>query len=298
MEADGRAVEADVERDRVPAEHPADGLLVGDLGDETAFLQLVVDVAVHGRFIPRPAGLVQSPLLEQGLDLRLAAAEALVEDHRLLGAAALQDVVPEGLGRGRVEEARLLEGLEGVRVQDLGPDVAVVAGRVAAGEDVAGNRGCGSGRRSRGSARSCPWTPSSNVGGRPARRPSVSVCQSMSRKQAARYSTVAKPWLKRPALLDLVDQRLRDGLARLVVLGVDLEDLGIAGPVLHDLGGQLDEVARHVGPGQRLVGHVREQVVQGVAELVEEGLDFLEGDERGLVGRRLGEVADVVDDGA
>ena len=30
---------------------------------------------------------------------------------------------------------------------------------------------------------------------------SVRVCQSMSRKQAARYSTVSKPWLKSSAFL-------------------------------------------------------------------------------------------------
>ena len=49
VEARGRAVEADVEGDGVRAEHLADGVLVRDLGDEAARLELIVRVAVHDR---------------------------------------------------------------------------------------------------------------------------------------------------------------------------------------------------------------------------------------------------------
>ncbi len=50
-------------------------------------------------------------------------------------------------------------------------------------------------------------------------------------------------------------------------------------------------------PASGLVGAVGEQVVKGVAELVEERRGLLEGQERRLVARRHGEVPDVVDDG-
>ena len=98
--------------------------------------------------------------------------------------------------------------------------------------------------------------------------------------------------------LDLVHELLRDGLARLVVPGVGLDDLGIAGPVLHDLRAELDEVARHVRPGEGLVGAVRRagrggrgrtrgRASSASSKVRSEGLS--------AVG--LGEVADVGDDG-
>jgi hypothetical protein len=55
--------------------------------------------------------------------------------HRLLGPEWLQDVLWKDVAF--VEEALLLECLESVFIEDLGPDVNVVARRIAAAEDVA-----------------------------------------------------------------------------------------------------------------------------------------------------------------
>ena len=78
---------------------------------------------------------------QQRVDLGLAAAEGLEGFQRRAAAAHCQDLAPEALASLGVEQAALaraglLEGGEGVGRQHLGPLVAVVARRVAAGEDV------------------------------------------------------------------------------------------------------------------------------------------------------------------
>src|SRR6185503_312785 len=71
----------------------------------------------------------------------LATAEGTEDLHRVAATAEGEDSVPEAPagacdGRG-VAQAGILEGAERVGRQDLGPFVAVVAGGVAAREDVA-----------------------------------------------------------------------------------------------------------------------------------------------------------------
>lgn len=92
---------------------------------------------------------------------------------------------------------------------------------------------------------------------------------------------------------DLVDQRLRHRLARLVMLGVVGEHLRIKRPVLVELRGELDEVTRGAGAGNARILHVREHAMQGVAELVEHGGHVIEAEQRGLALGRLGVVADI-----
>ena len=75
-----------------------------------------------------------------------------------------------------------------------------------------------------------------------------------------------------------------------------IEDRGIHRPVLVELRGKLDEVARRRSPGEARIFRVGEHPVQCVAELVEHRDDVVEADERRLTGRRLRQVADVVDD--
>lgn len=62
-------------------------------------------------------------------------------------------------------------------------------------------------------------------------------------------------------------------------------------PVLEHLAGRLDEVADRVGPVEAGVGRPRHQVVDAVAQLVEERHDLVVLEETGLLGRWLGEVA-------
>ena len=68
----------------------------------------------------------------------------------------------------------------------------------------------------------------------------------MSTSALARYSTVAKPWLKVAAFSIFADQRLRDRLAGLVVQREAVQHLGRRQPVLEELRRELDVVARHV----------------------------------------------------
>ena len=80
------------------------------------------------------------------------------------------------------------------------------------------------------------------------------------------------------------------------MLGIVLEDRRILRPVLIELRGELDEVARGRSSGEAGVLGVGEHAVQGVSELVEHGANVVGGEQRGLARRRLGEVADVDDD--
>ena len=75
-----------------------------------------------------------------------------------------------------------------------------------------------------------------------------------------------------------------------------LEHLRPRQPVLVELGGQLDEVARTLVPETRRVGDVGQEPVQAVAELVEQRARVVEDEQRRLARRALGEVHDVDDD--
>ena len=76
--------------------------------------------------------LTQPHLFDQRLGLRLVAAEAYVQLHRMLRTAFRKDVLTERSGHFAVEDALLLEKRESVGFQHLGPLVAVIAGSVTA----------------------------------------------------------------------------------------------------------------------------------------------------------------------
>jgi hypothetical protein len=65
-------------------------------------------------------------------------------------------------------------------------------------------------------------------------------------------------------------------------------------PMLVKLARQFHEIPRHRGPADRTVGHVRQHLVQRVAELVKQRPRVVIGQKRGVP---LGEVADVHHDG-
>ena len=81
---------------------------------------------------------------------------------------------------------------------------------------------------------------------------------------------------------DLVDERLRHRLFRLVVAREAVEHLARQQPVLVQLRRELDEVARRAR--QARVAHVLQQAVQRVAELVEQRLGIVQRDQHGLAG--------------
>ena len=82
-----------------------------------------------------------------------------------------------------------------------------------------------------------------------------SVCHCMSSSAAASNSVSMYPWLKVCRLLDLRGQFRGHGLAGLVVLGKMIEHRRIAGPMLVELRGKLDEIARRRA-SRRGVGYV------------------------------------------
>ena len=153
--------------------------------------------------------------------------------------------------------ARLLEGRERVGVHHLRPQVAVVARRIAAHDvqevrdavahdDLARHAEALQRRRARRRRRR-------------ARSPSSSACRSMSTNADARYSMVAKPWLKLRAALMRVEQLVRHRLAGLVVQRELLQHLRHASASAR----RAARAARRsraspLVPEMRRIGHVRQ----------------------------------------
>src|SRR3546814_816310 len=76
--------------------------------------------------------LLQPTTLQQRLHARVLAAEVAVQGGEVDGVAAREDLVAEDLAVLAGQAAVLLEPFERVVVEHLGPEVGVVAGRVAA----------------------------------------------------------------------------------------------------------------------------------------------------------------------
>src|SRR5450755_1555923 len=76
-------------------------------------------------------------LLEQRRDLRLAAAKLHERLERIAAAAARENAVEEAPRGGAIECPALDKGRKGIRRQHFRPLIAVIAGSVAAGKDVA-----------------------------------------------------------------------------------------------------------------------------------------------------------------
>ena len=90
-----------------------------------------------------------------------------------------------------------------------------------------------------------------------------------------------------------IEQRLGDRLAGLVMHGEPRQDRRLTEPVLVDLRRQLHEIGRHGGAGDAREGHIRQQAVQRVPELVEQRLCIVVRQQRRLARSGLVEVADI-----
>jgi hypothetical protein len=95
--------------------------------------------------------------------------------------------------------------------------------------------------------------------------------------------------------LHALHQSRRDRLAGLVVPGMASQHLGLGDPVLEQLRGQFDEIAQHLRARQAAVGHVGQQPVQTVAELVEQRARVVQRQQRRRPRRALGKVVVVQD---
>ena len=91
--------------------------------------------------------------------------------------------------------------------------------------------------------------------------------------------------------LHLLEEILGNRLARLIVAREQIERRALPAPVLHDLRGQLDKIPRHAGAGQRADLHPAQQVMQQMAELVENRLHIAMRQQRRLAADRRAEVA-------
>ena len=98
------------------------------------------------------------------------------------------------------------------------------------------------------------------------------------------------------AALQFLDHMGRDRLVGAVVQSVATQHLGLQRPVLHNLRRQLDKVA--LDTAQTAILHLREECVQCVTKLVEEGLSLVDREQCGIATRRTREVANDAYDGS
>ena len=88
--------------------------------------------------------------------------------------------------------------------------------------------------------------------------------------------------------LHFLEQVFGQALAGLPVAREQVQRLALPAPVLHDLRGQLDEIPGDAGAGQAAHFDAAQQVMQQMAELMEDGFGFAMRQQRGLAvdGRR------------
>ncbi len=93
-----------------------------------------------------------------------------------------------------------------------------------------------------------------------------------------------------------LDQRLGHRLTRAVMQGEAAQNLLLLQPMLVELRGKFDEIARDIGAGQQRIGHIRQQPVQRMAEFVKERARIVEAQEAGFALGRLHEIQHIDDD--
>ena len=190
---------------------------------------------------------------------------------------------------GAVEHAFFLELGEGIGAQHFGPLVAVVTGRVTAGEDV---------REAIGEAVVGRWTQHRDFLADAFEHLQHAAAVAVGGVQfEVEQAELDLPHHHQPGLeilrrQHLVQQVLWQRVAGLVVAGDQRQAVRLPAPVLHKLARQLHGIPRHaVDPGCAGVFDAGQQVVQAVAEFVEQGGDFIVGQQRRLAADGRGEVA-------
>jgi len=225
---------------------------------------------------------------EERLEFRIAAHEAAVEFVGGGGVALAEDVLAEGAAGLRVEDALALEAGEGVGIEHLGPFVGVIAGGVAGGaaEEVVETAHHG-GRAGfhRGAVIGEDFLVDLvEVAAIPGGEAGVQFEVELAEGELAHERRGAEVVARGD---HFVEKILRDRLAGFVVAGEQVERLAIPAEIFHDLRGQFDEIPGDVGAGKRFDGHIAEQAVEEVAELVENRFDFRVGQQGGLASVKL-----------
>mmetsp|Transcript_20969 Transcript_20969/g.80829 ORF Transcript_20969/g.80829 Transcript_20969/m.80829 type:complete len:572 (-) Transcript_20969:513-2228(-) len=220
--------------------------------------------------------------------------EVAEQQHCVLAAATRQQLAAQCVTIGALEAALGIQPFHRVRIQHLAPDVGVVAGGVAT-HDVAEIRQAVARRHG---AEVDPLLLQhlgleglDVVGARGLA--GAELVQALVDDGSAEVGQGRIALVEALRTRHLVQQFARHQRTALIVLGIVGQHAGPAGPDLVDLGWVFDEVARHAG--QARVAALVEHVVQRMAELMEHRFDLIPGHQRGLTGRRLGDVEVVGD---
>jgi hypothetical protein len=214
--------------------------------------------------------------------------------------SSLVDVRLQTLGQIRiVDVAGLLEGGETVRIEYFRPEVGVVTGRVTARENVsevgAAIAGLDFARKS------------ITLHGLVFEFRGVFDCGRLIRSQVVPTEIQQRSrdvlgcleaLVVGAGCTDLVDQFLRDHLVGFGMARIDFQHRRLRSVVLHELRRELGVVTRAAaGAGKSRVAYLRQQAVQAVAELVEQGFHLVVTEQRGFTLRRHGDVQVIGYDG-
>ena len=204
------------------------------------------------------------------LSISIFAAELLVEKSGIACATLLEKALELSCHLWIEYVTCLLEGCKRICIQHGCPCVAIVASRIACGEDVV--------VESRTIASDNLWNHLhvlhrslfecvyiKCVGGG---HLMVVHIEDRSREKLSLYKTL----IEGACLVDLSHQLLRDEFACLVVERIGFQYLWVVAVVLHELRWELHEITWGVSTSKRLVGSFRKQAMECVTELVEEGL--------------------------
>ena len=211
------------------------------------------------------------------LSISILATELLVEKSSITSATLLEKALELSCHLWIEDIARLLKRCKRICIQHRCPCVAVVASRIACGEDVV--------VEGRAIASDDLWyhlhilhrlclecVYIKCLGGS---HLVIVHIEDRSREKLCLYKTL----IEGACLVDLSHQLLRDEFACLVVERIGFQHLWVVAVVLHELAWELHEITWGVSTCKRLVGSFREQAMECVTELVEEGLYIVHREE-------------------
>jgi hypothetical protein len=265
-------------------------VVVGDVASRRAAKRVAVGILTR----QRGGGggrrrLVETAPLQERPDVRIGAGEVAEHDQRVLAAAAREDGLAETVAVGADQAAVLLEPLDAVGIEHLGPDVRVIARGVAAFEDVS-EIGATVAWRHGGEVDAGPVQGGGFKGHHIVRHfAGFELVPGLVEERRREVFRRRKALVEFPGGQHLLKEGGRHGGAGLVVLRVVLQHVGPGGPHLVHLGRELHKIARDTTVEAR-IGHVGEHPVQRVAELVKHRCHLVEGQQRRLARRRFGDV--------
>eukprot|EP00160_Parvularia_atlantis_P000565 Unigene10457_Nuclearia_a/m.31970 Unigene10457_Nuclearia_a/g.31970 ORF Unigene10457_Nuclearia_a/g.31970 Unigene10457_Nuclearia_a/m.31970 type:complete len:466 (+) Unigene10457_Nuclearia_a:130-1527(+) len=220
--------------------------------------------------------LAQAATAQEGVGLGVAAEEAPQHLARVQRAAGLEDVAPVRHADLGAEDALVAEArLEHVHAKDLAPQVAVVLRVIADHVAKGGRHVCALGRGDAPNGLAQVGVNRSRVGA----RARVDVLVKSGEED---LPTVEQPGAGEARALQGLEDLVWHGLPGLVVLAHTLERLALPDPVLEHLRRGLDKVALDARPRKVRHDGLRADLVHDVPKLVEQRLNLVVHEQRGL----------------